>query len=147
MHLISAGAVDAPWFELARSAAHAIATPMIAAGYVCALVLLLQSRSLASLVQPLAPVGQMALTSYLMQSVAIILILTGAGPSLGLAGKAGVSTFLPLVIAFFFAQIVFSYFWMRTFAFGPAEWLWRTLTYRNAPKMRRKFVVAADAAG
>lgn len=143
VNLLSASAVDAPWFELARSAAHAIATPMIAAGYVCGLALLFQNRSLSWLVQPFAPVGQMALTNYLMQSVAIILILTGAGPGLGLAGKAWISTFLPLVIAFFAAQIVFSHFWMKAFAFGPAEWLWRTLTYGSAPEMRRRHTVAA----
>lgn len=141
VHLLSADAVDAPWFELARSAAHAIATPMIAAGYVCGLVLLFQNRSSAWLVQPFAPVGQMALTNYLVQSVAIILILTGAG--LGLAGKAWISTFLPLVIAFFAAQMLFSHFWMKAFAFGPMEWLWRTLTYGSAPAMRRSGAVVA----
>lgn len=117
-----------------RSAIHAIATPMIAAGYVCGIVLLCQNRSLAWLVQPVAPVGQMTLTNYLKQSVAIIVILAGAGPGLGLAGRAGVSIFLPLVIAFFAVQIVFSHFWTKAFAFGPAEWLWRPLTYGSAPE-------------
>ena len=136
-HLLSADAVDALWLGPARTAIHAIATPMIAAGYVCGLVLLFQSRTLAWLAKPFAPVGQMALTNYLTQSVAIILILTAAGPGLGLAGKAGVSAFLPLVIGFFVAQIVFSHFWMKAFAFGPVEWLWRGLTYGSAPSMRR----------
>ena len=27
--------------------------------------------------------------------------------------------------------------WMRRFAFGPAEWLWRTLTYWQAQPMKR----------
>lgn len=144
-HLLSIDAADAPWFELARGAIHAVATPMIAAGYICALVLLFQKRSSAWLVKPFVPVGQMALTNYLMQSVAIILILTSAGPGLGLAGKAGVSTFLPLVIAFFAAQIVFSHVWMKTFAFGPAEWLWRTLTYGARPPMRRAAIAGVQA--
>jgi len=82
----------------------------------------------------------MALTNYLTQSVAIILILTSVGPGLGLAGKAGASTFVPLVVTFFTAQILFSYFWMKFFAFGPAEWLWRTLTYGKRPRFIRTAV-------
>lgn len=110
---------------------------MIAAGYVCALVVLFQSRSLSWLARPFAPVGQMALTNYLMQSVAIIFILTSWGPGLGLAGKAGASTFLPFVVIFFAAQIVFSHLWLRSFAYGPVEWLWRALTYGSRPALRR----------
>jgi hypothetical protein len=80
--------------ELLRTLLHAVATPLIAAGYICAIVLLVPwSVVLSWLVRPFAPVGQMALTNYLTQSVAIILILTSVGPGLGLAGNAGVSTF------------------------------------------------------
>jgi uncharacterized protein len=89
------------------------------------------------LVKPFACVGQMALTNYVMQSVAIVLILTSAGPGLGLAGKAGLSTFLPLVIGFYALQVILSHFWMKAFAFGPLEWIWRWLTYGKIPKFRR----------
>ena len=123
--------------ELLRTVLHVVATPLIAAGYICAVVLLFHHRSLRWLVKPFAPVGQMALTNYLTQSVAIILILTAVGPGLGLAGKAGASTFVPLVLAFYAAQIVVSHFWMKFFAFGPAEWLWRTLTYGTRPRFIR----------
>ena len=123
--------------ELLRTALHVVATPLIAAGYLCAIVLLFHRRSLRWLVKPFAPVGQMALTNYLTQSVAIILILTSVGPGLGLAGKAGASTFVPLVMAVFTAQIIISHFWMKFFAFGPAEWLWRALTYGTRPRFLR----------
>lgn len=126
-------------FEAALPILHAVATPMIAAGYVCALVVLFQSRSLAWLAKPFAPVGQMALTNYLLQSVAIILILTSWGPGLGLAGKAGASTFLPFVVIFFGVQMVLSHLWLRAFAYGPVEWMWRALTYGTVPPMRRNF--------
>ncbi|MEE4297284.1 MAG: DUF418 domain-containing protein [Wenzhouxiangella sp.] len=123
--------------ELLRTVLHVIATPLIAAGYICAIVLVFHSRSMRWLVKPFAPVGQMALTNYLTQSVAIILILTSVGPGLGLAGKAGASTFVPLVLAFFIIQIIVSHFWMKVFAFGPAEWLWRALTYGTWPRFLR----------
>ncbi len=70
-------AVIAPAFE---AIAHALATPLIAGGYVCTLVLLFNHRSTQWLVRPFAPVGQMALTNYLMQSVFIVFILTGNRP-------------------------------------------------------------------
>ena len=124
--------------ELLRTVLHVVATPLIAAGYICAIVLLFNSRSFRWLVKPFAPVGQMALTNYLTQSVAIILILTSVGPGLGLAGRAGASTFVPLVLAVFMTQIVISHFWMKAFAFGPAEWLWRALTYGNRPHFLRR---------
>ncbi len=124
-------------FEAMLPILHAIATPMFAAGYVCALVVLFQSRSLAWLAKPFAPVGQMALTNYLLQSVVIILILTSWGPGLGLAGKAGASTFLPFVVIFFGVQMVFSHLWLRAFAYGPVEWVWRALTYGTSPPLRR----------
>jgi len=123
--------------ELLRTVLHVVATPLIAAGYICAIVVLFHGRSLNWLVKPFAPVGQMALTNYLTQSVAIILILTSVGPGLGLAGNAGASTFVPLVLAFYSAQILVSHFWMKFFAFGPAEWLWRTLTYGKRPQFIR----------
>ncbi len=144
-HLLTADWPESVLFgqmELLRVVLHAVATPLIAAGYVCAIVLLFHGRSLSWLVKPFALVGQMALTDYLMQSVAIILILTSVGPGLGLAGNAGISTFLPLVVAFFAAQIVFSHFWMKAFAFGPAEWLWRALTYGTRPRFRRTALLA-----
>ncbi len=130
-------AVSGSVFEAVLPILHAVATPMIAAGYVCALVVLFQSQWLSWLAKPFAPVGQMALTNYLLQSVAIILILTSWGPGLGLAGKAGASTLLPFVVIFFAAQIVLSHLWLRAFAYGPVEWLWRALTYGTRPAMRR----------
>ena len=122
------------WLEIL----HNIATPLIAAGYVCALIWLFCSRSLNWLARPFAPVGQMALTNYLIQSPFILLILTNAGPGLGLAGQAGSGTYLSLSVCFFALQIAASHYWMKTFAYGPAEWVWRGLTYRSFPKIRRE---------
>lgn len=57
---------------------------------------------------------------------------------LGLAGQAGSAALTLLALAFFAAQIVFSYVWMKVFAYGPAEWLWRRLTYKSVPQLRRR---------
>jgi len=130
-------------FAAAAKILHAIATPMIAAGYVCALVLLFHGSGRGRIVRLLAPVGQMALTNYVMQSFAVLFILTGVGPGLGLAGRAGIATFLPLVILFFACQIAISHAWLKAFAYGPLEWAWRTLTYGKAPPIRRVRAIGA----
>ncbi|MEO1305841.1 MAG: DUF418 domain-containing protein [Pseudomonadota bacterium] len=114
-----------------------IATPIIAIGYVCVLMIMFHGSATKVLVRPFAPVGQMALTNYLIQSPIIILILTGAGPGLALAGKAGSATFALLSIGVFAVQVIVSHFWMKAFAYGPAEWVWRGLTYRTWPRLRR----------
>lgn len=116
---------------------HALATPLIAIGYGCALILFFNGRSAKWLVAPFGAVGRMALTNYVLQSIAIVLILTGVGPGLALAGKAGIATFLPLVAIFYGAQVLISNFWLKRFSYGPLEWVWRALTYGERPAMRR----------
>ena len=74
-----------------------------------------------------APMGRMALTNYLSQS----LLLTWAfyHHGLGLSGKVGPSLALVIITAFYSLQIAWSQWWLARFKFGPAEWLWRSMTY------------------
>lgn len=74
-----------------------------------------------------APVGRMALSNYLFQSVMGIGIFYGVGLGLGL--KFGPSIFFPMVILLFFLQMVLSKIWLRYFNYGPMEWIWRVGTY------------------
>jgi len=41
------------------------------------------------------------------------------------------------VFAVFGLQLVLSRWWLSRFQFGPAEWLWRAITYWQRPAMRR----------
>lgn len=38
----------------------------------------------------------------------------------------------------FTVQVGISHVWLRRFRFGPMEWLWRAMTYRQWPPMRRE---------
>ena len=40
-------------------------------------------------------------------------------------------------LVIFAVQVAFSHWWLARFRFGPAEWLWRSLTYRKAQPMRQ----------
>lgn len=89
-------------------------------------------------------VGRMALTNYLMQSVVMTLLLYSYG--FDLADGPGTTLWLLMHLAFFFfVQVPLSRFWLRRYRFGPAEWLWRSLTYGNLQPMRRT-VPAVDTA-
>jgi len=83
----------------------------------------------------LAPAGQMALTNYLTQSLFWTWTIYGYG--LGLGPMLPRWSHLVLALAFFAAQLAFSHWWMARFRFGPAEWLWRSLTYLKRQPLRR----------
>lgn len=102
---------------------------LLALGYVGTVVLA------ADRLRWLAAVGQMALSNYLLQSLVWTSIFYGYG--LGLWGSVDRVWHLPLALGFFALQILLSHWWMARFRFGPAEWLWRTLTYAKRQPMRR----------
>ena len=72
------------------------------------------------------PVGKMALTNYLLQTLISITIFYGVG--FGLAGKLGFTIVLGIGLAVFVFQIVASTVWLSKFSQGPIEWFWRRMT-------------------
>jgi uncharacterized membrane protein YeiB len=111
-----------------------LGSPALGIAYIAALTLLLQRKEWTSRLSPFGAVGRMALTNYLIQSVAFVLIFFGYG--LGWFGQTGAFLGLILATALFAIQIVSSQWWLRRFRFGPAEWFWRTLTYGKLQPMR-----------
>ena len=83
----------------------------------------------------LAPAGRMALTNYLLQSLFWTWVFFGYG--LGLWGEVPRTAQVALAPVFFALQVLISGWWLKRFRFGPAEWLWRSLTYWQLQPMRR----------
>lgn len=83
----------------------------------------------------LAPMGRMALTNYLMQTIIAIIIYYGVG--FGFGGNIGPSIFVPIGLAVYALQIFYSNLWFRYFNYGPFEWIWRMLTYGKRLKIRK----------
>ncbi len=102
-------------------------------GYVSMIVLMLHGRSPFANVKLLAPFGRMALTNYLTQSLVMGMIFLGHG--LGYWGM-GRAWQLLVALALCALQVVLSHWWLARFRYGPAEWLWRALTYMKVPAMR-----------
>ncbi|MCP4192641.1 MAG: DUF418 domain-containing protein [Planctomycetaceae bacterium] len=114
-----------------------VGSVLIALGYISLFQLLMRTDLRRCLVTWLAPVGRMALTNYLAQTLICTTLFYGHGFAL----YGSVSRFLQLMIVFgiWLIQILFSRFWMARFRFGPCEYVWRTLTYlRFLPKNLRK---------
>ena len=102
-------------------------------GYVGMVVLMLHSRSAFSNIKVLAPFGRMALSNYLMQSLIMSLFFLGHGMALYGMGRAAQLGFAACMLT---AQIIFSHLWLANFRYGPAEWVWRAITYMKLPAMR-----------
>jgi uncharacterized protein len=82
----------------------------------------------------LVPVGRMALSNYLLQTLMMIIIFYNFG--LDLIGKLGLIPVSGIAVLILITQIIFSNFWLRYYRYGPFEWIWRSLTYRQKIKNR-----------
>jgi uncharacterized protein len=119
----------APW--PAWRSTHLDPSILLALGYVSGLLLWTPRRAL--LLPGIAALGQMALTNYLLQSIVLGGIFYGYG--FGLLGRIGSAAAAGIGLVIYIAQVQLSRFWLRTFRFGPVEWLWRSLAYRRKQPM------------
>lgn len=124
-------------WELVSEGLHQVALPILAAGYLCAVVVGLHHPFFRRLLAPFAHVGRMALSNYVAQTFVYAFVLFGVGPGLALAGRIGTTYLTLIVIVAFALQVLVSRWWLTRFRFGPLEWLWRGLTYRSWPPFRR----------
>jgi len=85
----------------------------------------------------LAPVGQMALTNYLLQTLLCCAVFYGWG--LGLFGELQRSALTLIVLSIWAVQLVISRWWLSRFNSGPMERIWRNLTQRRwQPVLQRR---------
>jgi uncharacterized protein len=113
----------------------AIGAPALMLAYMAALTLLNQRAEWQKRLRPLSFMGRLALSNYLSQSLICTLIFYGYG--LGLLGQVGLAACLVLVLVIYAVQMLISAWWIKRFQFGPAEWVWRSLTYLRLQPMRR----------
>jgi uncharacterized protein len=118
-----------------RALAEPLGTILLALGYGAAIIGIANLASGKRLLGWAAPLGRMAFTNYLAQSVILGWIFYGYG--LGLFGRLGVTSALAIGLVIYFVQVPFSAWWLRRYRYGPVEWLWRTLMYGTARPMRQ----------
>ncbi|MGO1504052.1 MAG: DUF418 domain-containing protein [Brachybacterium sp.] len=113
------------------TAVSVLTAPFLTAAYVASLVRLMHTPGAGWMRMALAPVGRIALTNYLAQSVVGMILFTGVG--LGLAGRASPPMLLLLAVAVFAGQSVMSAWWLKRHRYGPAEYVLRWFTTWRRP--------------
>lgn len=131
---VPAAQADSLAARVGEAALWQIGVLALAASYVCGIVLLFRRPACRGFLRMFAPVGRMALTNYIGQSVICIYLFYGCG--LGWYGSVGPTAALGVALVVFTAQALVSARWLRLFRFGPAEWVWRSLTYGHRQPLR-----------
>jgi uncharacterized protein len=111
------------------------ASIVVSLGWVGVIMLWCKHAVLARLAGALGAVGQMAFTNYLLHTLICTTIFYGYG--FGLFGSVERVGQIGIVIAVWTFQLIMSPIWLHFFRFGPAEWLWRTMTYLRWQPMFR----------
>lgn len=106
---------------------NATLAPVVSLGYAAGLVLLAQRAALSAL----RAVGRMAFTNYIAQSLIMTTLLWG-GRGFGLYGHIDRAGLMAIVAAVWIAQLIWSPLWLKAFAYGPLEAMWRRLSNAEA---------------
>jgi uncharacterized protein len=115
----------------------------VAAGHIAVIMILCKAGALRWITKPLSNIGRMALSNYLLTSILCTLFFYGYG--LGMFAKLERAELLYVLAGVWAINLIFSALWLRFFRFGPAEWLWRSLTYWKKQPMRLPDLSSAAA--
>ncbi len=106
----------------------------VSLGYIAIIMLIAKSGRFERQIRPFAAVGRTALGNYLFHTIVATFIFYGHG--LGLFGQVERIGQILIVFGIWTAQLILSPIWLRYFKFGPAEWVWRSLTYGKLQPMQ-----------
>ncbi|RYF83765.1 MAG: DUF418 domain-containing protein, partial [Chitinophagaceae bacterium] len=124
---------------LYQTIAYALGVVPLALAYVAALVLIFQKAWGKKWLQVFAPVGKMAFSNYVFQTLVGSIVFLNAG--LGYMGKLGPVAYTVFGVGVYIAQIILSQAWLNRFQYGPLEWLWRSATYKKWQSLKRNAVL------
>lgn len=131
---------DADYFNLKinglyQTFAYALGVVPLAMTYTAIFMLSFQTAAGKKLLSVFAPVGKMAFSNYILQSLIGNFVFLGAG--LGYLEQVGPFYFTLFGIAVFTVQIILSTLWLNYFNYGPLEWLWRSATYKKWQPLKK----------
>lgn len=114
---------------------YAIGVAPLAFAYAALIIRWFQTKNGNKILSVLQPVGKMAFSNYILQSIIGITVFFGVGFAKG--GQLGPTSWTIFAIAVYLCQIFISYIWLSYFNFGPIEWIWRSLTYKKWQPMKK----------
>lgn len=124
---------------LYQTVAYALGVAPLAIAYTGMMAIAFQSAVGSRVLSLLAPVGKMAFSNYILQSLIGNFVFLGAG--LGYMGQVGPVFYSIFGVLVFILQIIFSTIWFQYFNFGPLEWLWRSATYKQWQPLKKRVAV------
>lgn len=122
--------------SLLRAASYAFSVVPLAMAFASGFALLWIRDGWRQRLMRLAPMGRMALTNYLMQTIIAIALFYGIG--LGWGMHVSAVAFEAIALGVFITQVIWSRWWLTHFQFGPFEWVWRSLTYGKVMPIRKR---------
>jgi uncharacterized protein len=124
--------VNNDWLFAKINILNMLAGPLMCLGYFFGLRYLWTINWSQRILQNFAPLGKMALSNYLSQSIIGTFIFYGYG--LGYYQQLPRAWHIPFALGLVYFQILFSAWWLNRFTMGPIEYIWRWLTYGKRPK-------------
>jgi uncharacterized protein len=116
-------ATISPALSILSALGQTIGGPVLAAGYLAALALWWSRRGRTP--RPLTALGRVALSAYLLQSLLALVVFAG----FSLYGRLGTASSLLVVAGIWAVLLTVAPLWVSRLGQGPAERLWRRLTY------------------
>jgi uncharacterized protein len=107
---------------------------VVALGHTGLVMIAIKRGWIKWLLEHLRAAGRMALTNYLMQTLICTTIFYGYG--FGLFNRLDRVYLALIVVAVWILQLGYSSVLLKHYRFGPAEWLWRSLTYWRRQPMK-----------
>ncbi|TFI57924.1 DUF418 domain-containing protein [Sphingomonas parva] len=120
-------------FGLVEAASQIVRPPMVV-GW-AALIILLTRGGGGALGERLAAAGRAAFSNYLGTSIVMTGLFYGYG--LGLYGHLGRAQLWLIVLSAWAVMLLWSKPWLDRFAYGPFEWVWRSLARGALQPLRR----------
>lgn len=111
-----------------------LAPACLALAFAAAILYAVEFTLVRALLRSFSPIGRMAFTNYIAQSLVFGWLFFGYG--LGQFGLLRPAPVFALGIAVYLLQMRLSAVWLRHYRFGPIEWLWRTLMYGARQAMK-----------
>ncbi len=104
--------------------------------YMTSLVQLYYNRKLQKLMQLFRNLGCMTLTNYLTETIIYVVVFYHLG--FGLLGDFSFGIIWLSSVVVYILQGLFSKWWLSKYYYGPVEWIWRQLTYRQRFELKKQ---------
>ncbi|MFZ4401970.1 MAG: DUF418 domain-containing protein [Bacteroidales bacterium] len=101
----------------------------IAFSYLLFILLISSNATIARFLKPVALMGQMSLSNYIMQSIILSIVFYGWG--FGIFGQTSLTLLLLIAVCIYFFQLFLCILWFKFYTQGPLEKLWRMISYKE----------------